>query len=108
MILLLAEGVRSWLGNSGLYVLAGASGISDVDAITLSVSRLSVGQIPVRVALIAIFTAATVNSFVKSGMSIVIGGKRLGSLVAAALIGVIVVGAVLLWVSLASAGATVL
>ncbi|MCE2504265.1 MAG: DUF4010 domain-containing protein [Chlorobi bacterium] len=56
------EGLLHCLRHS---LLAGAPGITDVDAITLSVSRMSLGGISLSVATAAILIAATVNSLVK-------------------------------------------
>ncbi len=77
-ILLLAEAVRAWWGNAGLYGLAALSGLTDVDAINISVSRLSLASISREVAVAAIFTAATSNTVVKSLLAFYVGGATLG------------------------------
>lgn len=90
-ILLLAEGIRTWLGDTGLYLLAAASGIADVDALTLSVSGMTLRDISFSVALFAIFIAATVNSLVKTGMAMSVGGRRLGLMVGLSLTGILLI-----------------
>ena len=41
LLLLLGEFLGNWLGDAGIYFLAATSGIADVDAITLSLTRMS-------------------------------------------------------------------
>ena len=77
-ILLLSEALREWLGDAGLYLLAAISGMTDVDAITLSVSRLGTQDLATGVAVLAIFIAAASNAIVKSLLALYVGGARLG------------------------------
>ena len=77
-ILLLSEALREWLGDAGLYLLAAISGMTDVDAITLSVSRLGAQDLATGVAVLAIFIAAASNAIVKSLLALYVGGRRLG------------------------------
>lgn len=98
LILLLSEAIRSWLGNPGLYMLSAVSGIADVDAITLSVSRMSIGEIPIQVALLSVVIAASVNGIVKSIMALSVGGVRLGLIVGAVLVSSIAVSFALIWI----------
>ncbi len=78
LIILLTHWLQSWLGEAGIFLLAAVSGISDVDAISLSLGRLSLNEISVHTAVIGIIIAASVNSLVKAGMAIMIGGTKLG------------------------------
>lgn len=64
-VMLAAEAFQQWFGNTGLYVVAAISGISDVDAITLSVARLARGELGATAAVQAIVIAACVNTLVK-------------------------------------------
>ena len=87
MILLLAEWLRQWFGESGLYLLAALSGLTDVDAISLLLSRLSVaGTIPETVAASGVLLAVTVNNAVKTSLAFGIGRKALGIRVAGAML----------------------
>lgn len=81
IIMLVAKGITDKAGAAGLYLLAAASGIADVDALTLSMARFAGGQVGFREASIAILVAATVNTASKAAMAGVIGGSRLGLLV---------------------------
>ncbi len=92
VILLLAKGLQNWYGDTGLYMLAAVSGLSDVDAITLSVSRMSQMDITQNIAVTAIFIAAVTNTLIKSALSIYIGGLALGLRVSLSLLGAILLG----------------
>ncbi|MFA9460510.1 MgtC/SapB family protein [Thiohalorhabdus methylotrophus] len=90
-IMLLAEGARAWLGDAGVYLLAGVSGLTDVDAITLSLSRMAQGELSTHVAARAITLAAMVNTVVKGGLVVGIAGRGMAGPVAAAF-GVVLAG----------------
>ena len=77
-IMLLAEAAQVWFGDAGIYLLAGISGITDVDAITLSLSRMARGDLSHEVASGAITLAAMVNTVVKAGLVMVVGGRGMG------------------------------
>ena len=59
-------------------LLSVASGMTDVDAITLTLSRDSRNQLSVSTAVTGITIAAAVNSLVKGGMAATIGHRGLG------------------------------
>jgi uncharacterized membrane protein (DUF4010 family) len=68
-VLLLAEWARDVLGSTGVYISSIASGLTDVDAITLSMARLSgAGHIAQDVATRAVVLAAVSNTVVKGSM----------------------------------------
>jgi len=69
-IMLLAHGMESWFGSSGVYVLAAIAGTNDVDAITLTLSRQSHNGITHQLAASAIVLAAMVNTLVKGGLAL--------------------------------------
>ncbi|RBW50184.1 MgtC/SapB family protein [Marinobacter sp. F3R11] len=81
-VLLLGDFLENWLGDTGIYVLAATSGIADVDAITLSLSRMSNTGLAMDTAVMGIVIAATANNLVKSGMAWVIGNQKTGLYVA--------------------------
>jgi uncharacterized membrane protein (DUF4010 family) len=93
VILLLSHLLVAYLGDKGVYFVAAASGIADVDAITLSLSRMSADELPLRVAGLGIIIAAAINGAVKSAIALAIGGKSLGWRVVAGLLGPIALGA---------------
>lgn len=81
VILLLGEWLRNALGDTGVYTLAAASGIADVHAITLSLTRMSLSGTSVEVAMIGIVIASAVNNLVKAGMTVWLGSAQLWRLV---------------------------
>lgn len=96
-VMLLAEAFRAWLGEAGVYLLAGISGISDVDAITLSMARMAQGDLPAEVAVRAIMLAAMVNTIVKGVLATFIGGMALGARIVPVFVAAAVVGTVSLF-----------
>lgn len=81
VILMLGEWLRSTLGDAGIYLLSAASGVADVDAITLSLTRLSLSSIDLNTAVLGIVIAASVNNLVKAGLTLWVGDRRLWRLV---------------------------
>ncbi|MFM4943593.1 MgtC/SapB family protein [Aeromonas bivalvium] len=75
----LATLLQSEVGSSGVYLLALVSGITDVDAITLSLAQLTSKELTLEVATRGILLAGLVNSLVKGILALVIGGRRLGT-----------------------------
>ena len=80
-----------YLGDAGVYVGALASGVADVDAITLSMSELSRGNGSVTnaTAANAIVLAAASNTIVKGGLVWTISTPAMRRLVAPAVIGAV-------------------
>lgn len=64
-ILLLSEAMKTWSGNDGVYMLSVISGLMDVDAITLSLSRSAKYDLGAEVAARGIVLAAATNTLVK-------------------------------------------
>lgn len=81
-ILVAAKGLEAAFGEAGILALAGISGLADVDAITLSLAKLSRSELAIGLAAFAIILACAVNSIVKALMTIVIGGPSMGFRVA--------------------------
>ncbi len=96
-ILLLGELLTTWLGDTGIYVLAASSGIADVDAITLSLTRMSTDQLAMNTAVIGIVIAAATNNMVKAGMTWVIGQRQMGWLVGIPMVLSLVAGMTVAW-----------
>lgn len=92
-VMLLGAALTEWFGDAGVLALAAASGVADVDAITLSLADMSRGDLALRMATLGIVIAAVVNSLVKVGITVVIGGSGPGLRVAVALGTAVLVGA---------------
>lgn len=74
LVLLLAEVARQWFGDTGVFVLAAVSGLTDVDAITLSMASMAKGELAPDSAVGAILLAAAVNTAVKVALAALLGG----------------------------------
>ena len=78
VILLVAHAAQLYLGETGVYLSSIASGLADVDAITLSMADLSrSGSVEPGVAVRAIVLAAASNTLVKGGIVLSAGSAAL-------------------------------
>jgi len=73
-ILFIAKAAQIYLGNTGVYLSSFISGLADVDAIALTMARLSIpgGGVSMRIATQAVVIAATANTLLK-GLIVMIG-----------------------------------
>ena len=94
VVLLTVQYLKAWIGTSGVYAAAALSGMTDVDALTISVSRLVGDDLTAANGAIAIFVAVSVNTAVKAGISTAVGGKTLGLRVGLVYLAVVAAGAV--------------
>ena len=65
LILLLVEGARRWFGDAGIYLVSLLAGLTDVDAITLSLASKARDGLAHEVAARGIVFAALSNSLVR-------------------------------------------
>jgi uncharacterized membrane protein (DUF4010 family) len=91
-VLIGSKALSEWLGDAGVYLGAIASGVADVDAITLSMAELSRGDGPVAdgTAADAIVLAAAANAVVKGAMVWAISSRQMRRLVTPAVVGAVV------------------
>ncbi len=83
LVLLASAAAKDHLGDGGLQAVAAVSGLTDVDAITLSVARLyAAGSLDAPVAGRAVILAASSNLAFKAGLAGVIGNRALLAAVA--------------------------
>jgi len=83
IVLIGAAWMEDLAGNQGLYIVALVSGLTDVDAISLSSLRLfNLGRLSEQQTVTAITIAFLANLSFKFGMVIFIGGKALAKQVA--------------------------
>lgn len=68
VIILLAAALKEWFGARGIYVLSVVSGLLDVDAITISLSKMATRELGDITAARGIILAAITNTFVKGLM----------------------------------------
>jgi uncharacterized membrane protein (DUF4010 family) len=78
LVMLLGKALQNLSGEAGVLVLAAASGVADVDAITLSLARMSGEDLGLSAAATGVVIAGTVNSLVKGALAGVIGGRGIG------------------------------
>jgi len=97
LIILATHAARAWLGEAGIYLLAIVSGIADVDAITISMSRLGLGEVSIRSAAIAVLAATMVNTLTKGALVAIIAGAKTAAPIAAPIAGCLLIGLVLGW-----------
>ena len=74
---LLVRWAQAEFGEQGIYLLAGLSGIADLDAVSLSLARAVETDLPEKVAMYGIWLAVTVNTLVKVGFTRAIGNTKL-------------------------------
>lgn len=98
-VLLALHYLETWFGDAGIHIAAALSGVTDVDAITISVARLAGDDIAVQSAATAIFIAAAVNTAVKAGIAIGMGGPSMGLRVGSVYAVVLTAGVAALWVT---------
>lgn len=76
LILFLSTAMKELFGDEGIYLLSVLSGLMDVDAITLSLSRLAIEDISEDVAVFGIILAAMTNTLSKGVMFAFFTGFR--------------------------------
>jgi uncharacterized membrane protein (DUF4010 family) len=96
-VMLLGKALQHVAGDAGLLALAAASGVGDVDAITLSLARMSQEDLPLAVAAGGAVVAGAVNSLVKGAMAGAIGGRAIGLRVGPPLLGAASAGLAAAW-----------
>lgn len=97
VVQLLVKLGQEYLPQSGVYTIAAIAGLTDVDAITLSMAERPPGG-AVSVAVIAIAVAAFANTLVKAGMAVFLG-KQMAKPVLVATGAVLAVGLLALLVA---------
>lgn len=90
---------QDWFGTAGVYAVAALSGVTDVDAVTISMARMTNGDLGLTAATGAIVTAASVNTVVKGGIALVVGGSRVGLRVIGVYVAVLAAGGLAVWLA---------
>ncbi|HBM89954.1 MAG TPA: hypothetical protein DD437_15520, partial [Rhodobiaceae bacterium] len=76
LVTTLAYFANEWLGEDGLYTVAAVSGLVDVDAVTLSMSRLA--ETPEGPLMPVVAMAILISVVMNTGVKVVIGGYFAG------------------------------
>jgi len=90
---------QGWFGTVGVYAVAALSGFTDVDAVTVSMARMADADLALTAATGAVVTAASVNTVVKGGIALVVGGRDIGLRVIAVYVAVLAAGALAVWLA---------
>lgn len=77
VIIFVSKAAQIYLGSGGVFLAAGLAGLTDVDAITLSMANLSKSAVSESTASIAILIAVVVNTVVKAGIAFTLGSVAL-------------------------------
>lgn len=96
LILFLVEGARRALGDTGVYLVSVLSGLTDVDAITLSLANSAHTELSDQVAVRGIFIAALSNSLAKAMLVVAIGGRHLAAMTLPFMLGGLLLGVAVL------------
>jgi len=78
VLFVLVRAAQTFLGDTGIYVLAAISGIADVDTVSLSLAQATRENLSLEIAATGILIAAMVNTLFKAVLATFIGGWLLG------------------------------
>ncbi len=78
IILLAAKAAQVYLGTGGLYLASALAGVTQLDAITLTLIHQVGSGLDVHVAARSLAIAAATNSLFKAGLAVTIGARRFG------------------------------
>ena len=76
-IVLVIHYANDYFGDEGIFVTSAIAGTSDVDAITISISKMSISTIQAHIAINAIIIATTCNTIAKFTIAFWAGSKEL-------------------------------
>jgi uncharacterized membrane protein (DUF4010 family) len=78
VVLFVSRAAHHYFGSAGVYVASALAGMTDVDAITVSAARLAMDHVlSNNTANASILLASAMNTVVKGGIALVIGGRPL-------------------------------
>jgi uncharacterized membrane protein (DUF4010 family) len=98
VVLVAVAWAKERFGTAGLYTVAGISGLTDMDALTLSTARLvDSGRLEAGSGWRAILLASMANLVFKTGIVAVLGSRRMLGRVVLLFGGVVLGGGVILW-----------
>lgn len=94
IVLLLVKYVQQNFPQQGFYIVAALAGLTDVDAITLSMADYAKGGGDIKIAVTSITIAAVTNTLVKCGFVFMFGHGRIRTLIGIATAVILIGGAV--------------
>ena len=97
LVLLVVKLTERYAPVEGMYVVAAVAGLTDVDAITLSMAEFARQSTDLATAAAAIAIAALSNTLVKCGMVVVLGSRPLRQRLTLATAAILAVGLAAIW-----------
>jgi uncharacterized membrane protein (DUF4010 family) len=97
VVLLVVKLAERYAPVEGLYVVAAVAGLTDVDAITLSMAEFARDSTDLGTAAAAIAIAALSNTLVKCGMVVALGSRPLRQRLTLATAAILAVGLAAIW-----------
>lgn len=97
VLFVLVPAVGEWLGDVGVVALAALSGLTDVDAIGISLARGAGKSVVPELAGTAIVVAAISNTLVKAGISVLVSKGVLAGWSGVVLLGASVLSLAIVW-----------
>lgn len=98
IVMMAVSSARGLWGSAGLLASAAVIGVTDVDAVTVSMARSVSSGTPVALAATAIATGVLANSLLKLGIAVVLGERGFRMIAGPALLAISALGAIALWV----------
>jgi uncharacterized membrane protein (DUF4010 family) len=100
VVLLVVAGVERYSPGRGYYLVAALAGLTDVDAITLSMASVARnGGAPLATAAVALVVAALSNTLVKCGLVVATASARLRRAVVLVTAALVAVGVAAIWLA---------
>jgi uncharacterized membrane protein (DUF4010 family) len=99
-VMLISTALTETFGQGGGVLFAAVAGVSDVDAVTLSMTQLSGGALSPEAAALAILVAVGSNSLSKTVLGAAAGGVRFGAIYGAVSMAAIAAGGIAAWATL--------
>jgi uncharacterized membrane protein (DUF4010 family) len=93
VVLVVAKAAQLYLGQVGVLAGSVIAGLTEIDAITLSLTELHARGMSAETAALGIALASVTNTLVKAAIAVVLGGRALGKLVGLGLLVTLVAGA---------------
>ena len=96
-IILIGQALSQWTGAAGVVWGAAALGVADLDAVTVSMARLSQQSLGAIASSLAILVAVASNNATKMAIGASVGGGRFAALIAAMSVACIAAGGLAFW-----------
>jgi uncharacterized membrane protein (DUF4010 family) len=101
IVIMAGRAVGEWFGATGAIIGATVVGLVDVDALTVSLSRVAPAPLSAREAAFAILAAVAADTAGKVGIGVLIGRARFAGELAAMAFASFLAGGIALWITLA-------